>query len=222
MKKKLSALIAAALCVTVGGVYATWQYAEDGAKEATADLAIGISSIGASTTKGSISLDKTGITASIDHDLRGTAESAALYKAYLLWSTDTAVDVTFTKAVSNTTESEIKMSCTLSENYGTYTYTYNGQSYEVDLFRFKAPTNDVDTAGNDTENVAWEDCKDTITFELNGANACSTTTIDLSEFLVLNPALQVPTSALHKALSSYLLSAERDIEIKVFETPANV
>lgn len=211
MKKKLSALIAAALCVTVGGVYATWQYAEDGAKEATADLAIGISSIGASTTKGSISLDKTGITASIDHDLSGTAESAALYKAYLLWSTDTEVNVTFTKAVSNTTESEIKMSCTLSENYGTYTYTYNGQPYEVDLFRFKEnPTDD------------WGDSKDSITFELNGGQACETTTINLKDYLVLNPDLQVPTSALHKALSSYLLSAERDIEIKVFETPANV
>lgn len=77
LMKKLSALIALCLCLTVGGVYATWVYSE---KTDVMDLApyltVGLTEATATGTYGSYHVDSSGLTMSIDPVSDGSHEAA--------------------------------------------------------------------------------------------------------------------------------------------------
>lgn len=66
--KKLSLLIAMILCVTIGGVYATWTYSQGTAatRDAYLDDVTKITDKTVANAKGVISVDKTGLTITID------------------------------------------------------------------------------------------------------------------------------------------------------------
>lgn len=68
--KKLSILVALILCVTIGGVYATWNYAQGSATEQNKDFdaATIITDKVVSTAKGSISVDTSALQIVIDDD----------------------------------------------------------------------------------------------------------------------------------------------------------
>lgn len=202
MKKKLSALIAAALCVTVGGVYATWQYAEKNASTAEAELLLGITSIESVTEKGSIAISKDSVTASIDHDKGSDSEYAAEYHAKLHWG-ETQVKVVFTPNINFQGDS-IVLSCTLSETYGTYDHDNNAETAEIDLFRVGAD---------------WDTGAASYTFTLNNGTAVGAAgcTFDLSQYLHLNPDLTVPTSTLHTKLTNFLKESGKSLDIQVSE-----
>ena len=66
--KKLSLLIAMILCVTIGGVYATWSYSQgtSATRDAYLDDVTKITDKTVLNAKGVISVDKTGLTITID------------------------------------------------------------------------------------------------------------------------------------------------------------
>lgn len=55
--KKFGAIIALATFLTVGGVYATFNYAQGGVNEASSDMSLGISDVVNNTEKGAITID---------------------------------------------------------------------------------------------------------------------------------------------------------------------
>lgn len=207
MKKKLSVLIAAALCVTVGGVYATWQYAEKNAESAKAELLIGITSVESATEKGSISITKDGVTCSIDHLKTGDSTEDAKYKATLLWATNGAgvvpMVVKFTPALNAQIEG-IKLQCKITETYDSYDHDNNAETEKIDLF---------------SVGTAWTANQTEYTFELNEGNlvGVSGCNLDLSKYLHLNPELTVPNSTLHTSLSNFLKESGKSIVIEVSE-----
>ncbi len=64
--KKLTTLIALALVLTIGGVYAAWTYFQGGANGAIAHPRIGMATISYNGEKGTITADTTGITLLVD------------------------------------------------------------------------------------------------------------------------------------------------------------
>ena len=67
MKKKMSLLMAAALCVTIGGVYATWSYAQNEiTTPASGNMALTLTGVDSSTAKGTISVVGTNVGLKVD------------------------------------------------------------------------------------------------------------------------------------------------------------
>lgn len=64
--KKLATIIALALCVTIGGVYAGWIYSQGGATGADARTNLSMSTVSYDGTKGIISADTTALTILVD------------------------------------------------------------------------------------------------------------------------------------------------------------
>ena len=66
MIKKISALIVLAMIVTIGGVYATWNYAMDGVDGVGVDTQVTLTEKIVSTSQGTIDVDTSGLTIQID------------------------------------------------------------------------------------------------------------------------------------------------------------
>lgn len=66
LMKKLSLLVALALIVTVGGVYATWNYAQGAAGQGKANLVPKLAASAQTNSKGAIQIDTTGLSILID------------------------------------------------------------------------------------------------------------------------------------------------------------
>ena len=77
--KKLSLLIAMILCVTIGGVYATWTYTQntDVADEAV-NVNMNLTDVAYSGSYGTYKVDTTGLSLTIDPKT-GTTHTTALY-----------------------------------------------------------------------------------------------------------------------------------------------
>ena len=87
MKKKISLLIVLAMIVTIGGVYATWNYAQGAVEGVDINPAVTLTEKVVDTPMGTITVDMSGLSISIDdtnHD----------YAAELVVDGD--IDITFT------------------------------------------------------------------------------------------------------------------------------
>ena len=96
MKKKFGLLATLALCVTVGGVYATWTYATNGVQEAGVQMGLAMAGLGDATEYGSISVEKTNATIAVD--------DMGEYKAGLSYGADGKFTVTFTTAAAGVSQ----------------------------------------------------------------------------------------------------------------------
>ena len=67
--KKLGAIIALATCVTIGGVYATWNYAQGGANSVDQTFAVSLAGTDITTTKGRFVVDTSRVSISIDDQI---------------------------------------------------------------------------------------------------------------------------------------------------------
>ena len=139
--KKLSLLIALALLITVGGVYATWSYAESTAT-ASSTIAPQVKLTATSnTTKGTITFEGTP-TVAID-------QADEDHSAKLVW-TDPVVTVKFNPA-EGTTATKINVDITVV--LPTSTFTASGNDYLVfkhadgEGQTFTVRVNDVDKNG---------------------------------------------------------------------------
>ena len=101
MKKKLSMLAAMALCVTVGGVYATWIYATDAVPTAYATM--GVTMTGTST--GGQAGELTIVGANVDLEIDDPKDDK-VHKATLVSNPSGEFKITFTP--NTNAESDIK------------------------------------------------------------------------------------------------------------------
>ena len=77
--KKLSALIAMILCVTIGGVYATWTYTQNtDVADETVNITMNLTDVAYSGSYGTYKIDTSSLTMKIDPKT-GTTHTTALY-----------------------------------------------------------------------------------------------------------------------------------------------
>lgn len=108
--KKISILIALALILTIGGVYATWNYAQGDVESVELDAVVSLTDKVVDTPKGEIAVDMSGLSISID-DTNGD------YAAELIIAGD--IDITFTAsdiAPADVKTNGLKMQYTIAVN----------------------------------------------------------------------------------------------------------
>ena len=115
--KRLGAIIAAAIMLTIGGVYAAFAYSQDPATSASANIGLGIEGKTTATAKGTITLDSLGI----------TVTNAGNYTTGM---STTKANVTFTPATGadegvKTDGIKLKLTVTITERE-TGANSYNG------------------------------------------------------------------------------------------------
>ncbi len=79
--KKLSTIIALALVITIGGVYAAWNYSQGTANGAVIERKLNMASIVSTTSKGTITADTTGFTLLVDDDANDGKTHCAVLNA---------------------------------------------------------------------------------------------------------------------------------------------
>lgn len=133
--KKLATIIAIALIVTIGGVYAGWIYSQGGATGADARTNLSMSTVSYDGTKGTISADTTALTILVD-DMSTVAGSGITekYTAGLRGAGDIKVSFSAKDGADATVVANgIKMKAVISvSKVGSgRTYAYGGEEYEV-------------------------------------------------------------------------------------------
>ncbi|MBE6671266.1 MAG: hypothetical protein E7593_03590 [Ruminococcaceae bacterium] len=116
--KKLSLLMALIVLVTIGGVYATWNYAQGNVSTAQGFALPKMETVVTTGTKGSIAVDVSGLTIKIDDD----ANDAYTHKAVL--KMDGELKINFTPAVgadesvaNNGIKMRVEITCTENWKY---------------------------------------------------------------------------------------------------------
>ncbi|MBQ7324039.1 MAG: hypothetical protein IJW96_05700, partial [Clostridia bacterium] len=92
MKKRLSVLASLALCVTVGGVYATWIYATQEVPTAYATMGVTLTGTSQGGQAGTLTIAGTNVDLTIDD----VATDTELHKATLVYDTTGYFTITFT------------------------------------------------------------------------------------------------------------------------------
>lgn len=98
--KKMTVLASLALAVTIGGVYAAWNYAEEGVTAAYATGTVGITGVEGKTTKGTLSASGTNLAIKVDD----VATDIYQHTTVLTWNAEGFFTVTFTPNSNATTD----------------------------------------------------------------------------------------------------------------------
>lgn len=93
--KKFGILASLALCVTIGGVYAAWNYAEEDVSAGYGVSLLGITGVEGQTTKGSIKVEGTNVALKVDDTADGV-----VHNTKLTYNADGYFTVTFTANAS--------------------------------------------------------------------------------------------------------------------------
>lgn len=201
--KKLSLVMAAAMCMTVGGVYATWSYATGAITDtATGSRFANLAGLGTASAKGDIVVKVNETTLSIDQDTTAVVS----HTAKLVYN-DVDPVVTFTPAVGASV-SGIAMTITISESYGTYTMR---DGTEVDLFTI------LDAEGNASGNSFTFNVE--ATRDDKAETAGQQIVIELDKYLQLN-TLVLPTLEDYNHFKTWVSGEGKEIVITVTETAA--
>ncbi len=134
--KKLTVLASLALAVTIGGVYAAWNYAEEGVTAAYATGTVGITGVEGKTTKGALSASGTNLAIKVDDVVNDKQHITEL-----TFNADGFFTVTFTPN-SNATE-DIKTNGIDLEWYVTLADTSNQIVKDVSSVKFDYGTEDT-------------------------------------------------------------------------------
>lgn len=104
--KKLSVLAALALCVTVGGVYAAWNYAEQGVSTVYAVGTVGITGVEGKTSKGTLKAVGNNLAIKVDDVPIDDEETQTnvLHQTALTYNTEGYFTVTFTADANATAD----------------------------------------------------------------------------------------------------------------------
>ena len=130
--KKLSTLIAIALVLVIGGVYAGWTYFQGGATGAQSSRNLDMATVSYNGEKGSITADTTSLTILVDDMSTVNASKYAPYQAGIHGAG--VINVTFTSKVgadADVTENGIRMKATVSITGTQTTYNYSGKDYKI-------------------------------------------------------------------------------------------
>ena len=162
--KKLSLLVAFALIITIGGVYAAWSYAQGDVETAQGFVLPKMETVTTTGSKGQISVDTSGLTMKVDDTDDGNAHNTKL-----VMNDGGKIVITFTPAEgadSTVVTSGIKMQAviTCTENW-----EYNG----TPMFTIDTTKNTFTTTGTA---LTWEITADQI------AEAVSLSEIELDTY----------------------------------------
>ncbi len=158
--KKLSTLIAIALVLVIGGVYAGWTYFQGGATGAQSSRNLDMATVSYNGEKGSITADTTSLTILVDDMSTIDADKYAPYQAGIHGAGE--IKITFTPKVGAdavVTANGIKMQATVTITGTKTAYNYNTKDYAI-------------LAVNATNII-----------EINGGVACKTATISADQIL---------------------------------------
>lgn len=196
MKKRfLSLLCVAALLISIGGVYATWSYAQSSAGEVTRNYDLSLTSETVATKKGEISISSSGFTLEMDQKASGD------YTAVLKLTGELKVSFTPSAGADpDVLKDGIVLQAAFTETYGEYTDTINSTpSTPVDILKVAAP------------------------FALNGGTAINgeytlNNTI-LAEKLTLG-TFQLESKSEYDAFLAYMADASRYLKLTISEYTA--
>ena len=133
--KNIGLLATLAMVVTVGGVYATWNYATGDIDNTTANVSVEIAGTGESK-KGTIAATST---------LKLIVDDGGSFVPTITWSGK--IDVTFTAGAGYDSNDKIDLEYTVA-------ITTNGEYQEKDVFKTDGNTYDFASDLNDTNNTA--------------------------------------------------------------------
>ena len=215
--KKLSAVMLAAMCLTVGGVYATWTYAESPALSTNGKLPITLSSITAGSTKGTIDMVEDSISFTIDQDV-STDAIKMQYKAKLVSSG--SLSVSFTPKTPDQGVSQevynngIVLKMVIKENLGLWNTTEYPDN--VDILQY------VDTDEDGENYVEIDETNNCVIVTLNEGMPIKgvVDNINVAQYLRLGELyLQTPTE--YYAFNDYISAITDKIHIYIAdaETP---
>ncbi len=182
--KKLSALIALMLCITIGGVYATWTYTKtiDVADESVG-TAMNLTSVAYADSYGTYSIDKTTVSLTIDPK-EGTPHTTALKVSGKIVVTFTPSNVAPVEIKNNGVPTKFSFSLSNTE----WTFDDGHGAGAKDIISL--------THNNVPHDVTWVDAGDgTFTFTLDAA--------DIADHLALTEFV-LDTKALYDAYSTAL------------------
>ena len=194
--KKLSVLLALLLCITIGGVYATWSYAgTDDIADAFAEAKVTITDAELTGANGTYKIESN-LTLSVD-------QANDEHEAELVFASNNSdaiyLKVTFTPATN--APQNIKDNAVPSEFYFTTTtdmkYTmdaegnYSATGTATPIFTFTNPSDTVFSP-----NVTWTKSGNSFTYELDEA--------DLKSMISLSQTFVLDTKAEHDAFREAL------------------
>ena len=168
--KKLSVLIALMLCITIGGVYATWTYTQttDVADESVG-AAMNLTGVAYAGSYGTYEIDKTTLALTIDPK-NGTSHTTSLLVAG-------EIVVKFTP--SNVAPVEIKESGVPT----TFSFALSNDAWTFDDSHGDGPKNIIALKHAGSHDVVWNPVGDgTFTFTLTAANIAEH--LELTEFVL--------------------------------------
>lgn len=168
--KKLSVLIALMLCITIGGVYATWTYTQttDVADESVG-AAMNLTGVAYAGSYGTYEIDKTTLVLTIDPK-NGTSHTTSLLVAG-------EIVVKFTP--SNVAPVEIKESGVPT----TFSFALSNDAWTFDDGHGGGPKNIIALKHAGSHDVVWNPVGDgTFTFTLTAANIAEH--LELTEFVL--------------------------------------
>ena len=194
--RRLSLIIALALCISVGGVYATWTYITDAAT-GTADGTSSMTTVGMATVvtdsssaaKGTISVENTyGTTLEIDDkaDYTSSTSSEDKYVIALAWAADGQYLVKFTpSAYADANLTSIIVNYTIAITFQGYNGTANTYNSEK-IFLLNGQSDNL-----------------TYTGTLNNVNSTGME-IDLETLITVNEEIKLETEDAYNAFKEAL------------------
>lgn len=213
MKKKLSMLAAMALCVTVGGVYATWIYATDAVPTAYATMGVTMTGTSAGGKAGELKIEGKDVDLEIDDN----ADDAYVHKATLVAKNlDGYFTITFTP--NKNAESDIQDGVDLQWSVGIYnvdtaqavTPVANKATWD---YTYKTTTTNIFTV-----DTTPEDIKATAMTGYGTPGGPFTYTLEIEEVLgkiTLNNALYLTTIEQYNAASAALAKMLFHVHVEV-------
>lgn len=170
MKKRLFSFLAAiALVVSIGGVYASWTYAQGTVGDTQANTKLALTAVSTSSDKGTIALSNNQFTIQIDQIASGDEGYGTVDPHTAVMRVTGAMTVTFTpsdNAEKSVKEDGVVLALTITESYGNYTDSVNSSETDLDIITLKPsdigtgvyllnngqPVNGTYTLDNDTLN----------------------------------------------------------------------
>ena len=211
MKKRLSVLASLALCVTVGGVYATWIYATQEVPTAYATMGVTLTGTSQGGQAGTLTIAGTNVDLTIDD----VATDTELHKATLVYDTTGYFTITFTP--NDNAEADIRDGVSVDWSVGLYD-TAAKQAVDASVWKFADAvdtqptpvekqifTIDTVTTKIDEEDSKWE--------ENNGVYTYKLAMTDVMSKITLNNTLYLSTVEEYNVFKTALLGYEFHVHV---------
>ncbi|MBR2448639.1 MAG: hypothetical protein IKB30_00805 [Clostridia bacterium] len=152
--KKLSVIISLALVITIGGVFAAWNYSNGTATGITTTRALDMASITTTVEKGKITANSTGMTLIVDDDKSVNPQTGTSFKAVLVGTG--SINVTFTpddSADPTVKQNGIPMIATVTVTPAEGTTQWTADDVDKTLVDILAPNTELVPGTENKKNV---------------------------------------------------------------------